>query len=218
MQPGYDSRGVARPLSALLRLAMLGCPARRARGQLAAGACAPEPVWDRCGSSSAGACAWLRGCSAGAWGVCWRVCARLPLARLRGSAPRRRFRKVIGGTNRGIPKNGAPEPSSPSCSAWGRVRSRTMVRFWRCGPPRPVALAAASITGFPFFGAGGRAHARGAHGAGSAPGRRRVSWRAGRCRGAPGPTELSAPRPAFWTALVWPGAACRLHAAMGAPA
>ena len=34
-----------------------------------------------------------------------------------------------------------------------------------------------------------------AHGAGSAPGRRRVSWRAGRCRGAPGPTELSAPRP-----------------------
>ena len=195
MQPDFDSRGVTRPLSAFLRLAMLGCPARRARGQLAAGACAPEPVWDRCGSSSAGACAWLRGCSAGAWGVCWRVCARLPLARLRGSAPRRRFRKVIGGTNRGIPKNGAPEPSSPSCSAWGRVRSRTMVRFWRCGPPRPVALAAASITGFPFFGAGGRAHARGAHGAGSAPGRRRVSWRAGRCRGAPGPTELSAPRP-----------------------
>ena len=33
------------------------------------------------------------------------------------------------------------------------------------------------------------------HGAGSAPARRRVSWRAGRCRGAPGPTELSAPRP-----------------------
>ena len=112
MQPDFDSRGVTRPLSAFLRLAMLGCPARRARGQLAAGACAPEPVWDRCGSSSAGACAWLRGCSAGAWGVCWRVCARLPLARLRGSAPRRRFRKVIGGTNRGIPKNGAPEPSS----------------------------------------------------------------------------------------------------------
>ena len=151
MQPDFDSRGVTRPLSAFLRLAMLGCPARRARGQLAAGACAPEPVWDRCGSSSAGACAWLRGCSAGAWGVCWRVCARLPLAWLRGSAPRRRFRKVIGGTNRGIGKNGAPEPSSPSCSAWGRVRSRTMVRFWRCGPPRPVALAAASITGFPFF-------------------------------------------------------------------
>ena len=152
MQPGFDSRGVTRPLSAFLRLAMLGCPARRARGQLAAGACAPEPVWDRCGSSSAGACAWLWRCLAGAWGVCWRVCARLPLARLRGSAPRRRFRKVIGGTNRGIHKNGAPEPSSPSCSAWGRVRSRTMVRFWRCGPPRPVALATASITGFPFFG------------------------------------------------------------------
>ena len=54
MQPDFDSRGVTRPLSAFLRLAMLGCPARRARGQLAAGACAPEPVWDRCGSSSAG--------------------------------------------------------------------------------------------------------------------------------------------------------------------
>ena len=70
MQPDFDSRGVTRPLSAFLRLAMLGCPAWRAHGQLAAGACAPEPVWDRCGSSSAGACAWLRGCSAGAWGVC----------------------------------------------------------------------------------------------------------------------------------------------------
>ena len=46
MQPDFDSRGVTRPLSAFLRLAMLGSPARRARGQLAAGACAPEPVWD----------------------------------------------------------------------------------------------------------------------------------------------------------------------------
>ena len=36
MQPEFDSRGVTRPLSAFLRLAMLGCPARRARGQLAA--------------------------------------------------------------------------------------------------------------------------------------------------------------------------------------
>ena len=63
MQPDFDSRGVTRPLTAFLRLAMLGCPARRARGQLAAGACAPEPVWDRCGPSSAGACAWWRRCS-----------------------------------------------------------------------------------------------------------------------------------------------------------
>ena len=160
MQPDFDSRGVTRPLSAFLRLAMLGCPARRARGQLAAGACAPEPVWDRCGSSSAGACAWLRGCSAGAWGVCWRVCARLPLARLRGSAPRRRFRKVIGGTNRGIPKNGAPEPSSTQLAAWRGVTRRSMVRFWRCGP--------ATVRCFFCVGgderdeglAGGRAHAR----------------------------------------------------------
>ena len=38
MQPDFDSRGVTRPLSAFLRLAMLGCLARRARGQLAAGA------------------------------------------------------------------------------------------------------------------------------------------------------------------------------------
>ena len=54
MQPGFDSREVTRPLSAVLRLAsaMLGCSARRARGQLAAGACAPEPVWDRCGAEA----------------------------------------------------------------------------------------------------------------------------------------------------------------------
>ena len=38
MQPDFDSRGVTRPLSAFLRLAMLGCPARRARGQLACAA------------------------------------------------------------------------------------------------------------------------------------------------------------------------------------
>ena len=191
MQPDFDSRGVTRPLSAFLRLAMLGCPARRARGQLAAGACAPEPVWDRCGSSSAGACAWLRGCSAGAWGVCWRVCARLPLARLRGSAPRRRFRKVIGGTNRGIGKNGAPEPSSTQLAAWRGVTRRFMVPFWRCGPARLVALAATLSQAF-LSSSRRRTCARAwAHGAGSAPGRRRVSWRAGRCRGAPGPTELS---------------------------
>ena len=194
MQPDFDSRGATRPLSAVLRLAMLGCPARRARGQLAAGACAPEPVWDRCGSSSAGACAWWRRCRAGVGGACWRVCARLPLAWLRGSAPRRRFRKVIGGTNRGIGKNGAPEPSSTQLAAWRGVTRRFMVRFWRCGP--------ATVRCFFCVGgderdeglAGGRAHARGAHGVGSAPGRRCVSWRAGRCRGAPGPTELSAPR------------------------
>eukprot|EP01046_Picozoa_sp_COSAG06_P008203 COSAG06_NODE_412_length_16042_cov_52.419934_10_plen_94_part_00 len=86
MQPDFDSRGVTRPLSALLRLAMLGCPARRARGQLAAGACAPEPVWDRCGSSSAGACAWRRGCRAG-WGVRVGVCARASLSRGCEKAP-----------------------------------------------------------------------------------------------------------------------------------
>jgi hypothetical protein len=64
MQPDFDSREVTRPLSVLLRLAMLGCPALRARGELAAGACAPVPVWDRRGSSSAGACAWRVGSSA----------------------------------------------------------------------------------------------------------------------------------------------------------
>jgi hypothetical protein len=131
--------------------------------------------------------------------VCWRVCARLPLARLRGSAPRRRCRKVFDGTNRGIPKSGAPEPSSTQLPAWGRVRSRSLEPFWSCGPA-PGGSRRRSITGFPFFvfggkKLGGRAHARGAHGAGSAPGRRRVSWRAGRCRGAPRLTELCAPRP-----------------------
>eukprot|EP01044_Picomonas_judraskeda_P021737 COSAG03_NODE_5204_length_1315_cov_474.240132_1_plen_173_part_00 len=74
-----------------------------------------------------------------------------------------------------------------------------MVPFWSCGPA-PGGSRRHSITGFPFFvfggkKLGGRAHARGAHGAGSAPGRRRVSWRAGRCRGAPRLTELCAPRP-----------------------
>ena len=42
MQPDFDSRGVTRPLSAFLRLAMMGCPTLRARGELAAGACAPR--------------------------------------------------------------------------------------------------------------------------------------------------------------------------------
>ena len=41
MQPDFDSRGVTRPLSAFLRLAMMGCPALRAHGELVAGACAP---------------------------------------------------------------------------------------------------------------------------------------------------------------------------------
>ena len=64
MQPGFHSRGVIGPLSAFLRLAMMGCSALRARGELAVGACAPVLGWDRGGSSSAGARAWW-----GAWGT-----------------------------------------------------------------------------------------------------------------------------------------------------
>ena len=41
MQPEFHSGAVTRPLSAILQLAMMGCPALRARGELAAGACAP---------------------------------------------------------------------------------------------------------------------------------------------------------------------------------
>eukprot|EP01043_Picozoa_sp_COSAG02_P040348 COSAG02_NODE_3259_length_7079_cov_30.942693_1_plen_41_part_10 len=41
MQPEFHSGVVTRPLSAILQLAMMGCPALRARGELAAGACAP---------------------------------------------------------------------------------------------------------------------------------------------------------------------------------
>ena len=41
MQPEFHSGAVTRPLSAYLRLAMMGCPALRAHGELAAGACAP---------------------------------------------------------------------------------------------------------------------------------------------------------------------------------
>ena len=58
MQPEFHSGAVTRPLSAILQLAMMGCPALRARGELAAGACAPVLGWDRRGSSSAGARAW----------------------------------------------------------------------------------------------------------------------------------------------------------------
>ena len=58
MQPEFHSGAVTRPLSAILQLAMMGCPALRARGELAAGACAPVLGWDRGGSSSAGARAW----------------------------------------------------------------------------------------------------------------------------------------------------------------
>ena len=66
MQPGFHSGAAARPLSAFLRLAMMGCPALRARGELAAGACAPVLGWDRGGSSSAGARAWWGACGTGA--------------------------------------------------------------------------------------------------------------------------------------------------------
>ena len=58
MQPEFHSGAVTRPLSALLWLAMMGCPALWARRELAAGACAPVLGWDRGGSSSAGARAW----------------------------------------------------------------------------------------------------------------------------------------------------------------
>ena len=47
------SDAATRPRSAFLRLAMMGCPALRARGELAAGACAPLLGWDRSGPSSA---------------------------------------------------------------------------------------------------------------------------------------------------------------------
>ena len=62
MQPEFHIGAVTRPLSAYLWLAMMGCPALRAREELAAGACAPVLGWNRSGSSSAGAHAWW-----GAW-------------------------------------------------------------------------------------------------------------------------------------------------------
>ena len=86
MQPEFHSGAVTRPLSAILQLAMMGCPALRARGELAAGACAPVLGWDRGGSSSAGARAWWGACGTGARGPLRGVFGRLPLARLRKSA------------------------------------------------------------------------------------------------------------------------------------
>ena len=86
MQPGFHSGAVTRPLSAFLRLAMMGCPALWARGELAAGACAPVLGWDRGGSSSAGARAWWGACGTGARGPLRGVFGRLPLAWLRKSA------------------------------------------------------------------------------------------------------------------------------------
>ena len=86
MQPEFHSGAVTRPLSAILQLAMMGCPALRARGELAAGACAPVLGWDRRGSSSAGARAWWGACGTGARGPLRGVFGRLPLARLRESA------------------------------------------------------------------------------------------------------------------------------------
>ena len=68
MQPEFHSGVVTRPLSAILQLAMMGCPALRARGELAAGACAPVLGWDRGGSSSARARAWWGACGTGARG------------------------------------------------------------------------------------------------------------------------------------------------------
>ena len=86
MQPEFHSGAVTRPLSAILQLAMMGCPALRARGELAAGACAPVLGWDRGGSSSAGARAWWGACGTGARGPLTGVFGRLPLAWLRESA------------------------------------------------------------------------------------------------------------------------------------
>ena len=54
MQPGFHSGAATRPLSAFLWLAMMGCPTLRARGELAAGACAPVLGRDRGGSSPLG--------------------------------------------------------------------------------------------------------------------------------------------------------------------
>ena len=62
MQPEFHSGAVTRPLGAFLRLAMMGCLALRARGELDAGACVLVLGRDRGGSSSAGA----RAC----WGAC----------------------------------------------------------------------------------------------------------------------------------------------------
>ena len=70
MQPEFHSGAVTRPLSAILQLAMMGCPALRARGELAAGACAPVLGWDRGGSSSAGARAWWGAVAQGRGGRC----------------------------------------------------------------------------------------------------------------------------------------------------
>ena len=58
MQREFHSGVATRPLSALLRLSMMGFPALRARRELAASACAPVLGRDRGGSSSAGARAW----------------------------------------------------------------------------------------------------------------------------------------------------------------
>ena len=86
MQPESHSGAVTRPLSAISQLAMMGCPALRARGELAAGACAPVLGWDRGGSSSAGARAWWGACGTGARGPLRGVFGRLSFARLRESA------------------------------------------------------------------------------------------------------------------------------------
>ena len=86
MQPEFHSGVVTRPLSAILWLAMMGCPALRAHGELAAGACAPVLGWNRSGSSSTRARAWWGACGTGARGPLRGVFGRLPLARLRESA------------------------------------------------------------------------------------------------------------------------------------
>ena len=65
---------------------MMGCPALRARGELAAGACAPVLGRDRGGSSSAGARAWWGACGAGARGALGGVFRRLLFERLPESA------------------------------------------------------------------------------------------------------------------------------------
>ena len=134
MQPGFHSRGVIGPLSACLRLAMMGCSALRARGELAVGACAPVLGWDRGGSSSAGARAWWGACGTGARGPLRGVFGRLPLAWLRESAfwgaCTKYFRELTVECSLFV-RQSLPRPHFPRVSL---AQAKLTVPFWRYRP------------------------------------------------------------------------------------
>ena len=135
---------------------MMGCPALRARGELAAGACAPVLGRDRGGSSSAGARAWWGACGAGARGALGGVFRRLLFERLPESAFWGAFSKYFRDLTVESPnrvRESLPPPLSPpgslaqkNLTEWfGRYKPATARFSWCLSTPSSRELLSALL-------------------------------------------------------------------------